>query len=62
MKAGEAISYIREGQRNETRWTHTAGAVQCACDYIPTSTFGLDAAAGCIDVVFIKGIESRYKA
>ena len=53
MKTGEAKRYIHRGQRNETRWTHTAGAARCACDYMPTSTCGLDAAAGCIDVVFI---------
>ena len=56
MKAGEAISYIpyiRKGQENETRWTHTAGAARCACDYMLTPTCGLPPAADCIDVVFI---------
>ena len=42
MKAGEAISYIpyiRKGQENETRWTHTAGAARCACDYMLTPIY-----------------------
>jgi hypothetical protein len=39
--------------RTGTRWTHTAGAAQCACDFMLTSTCGLPPDAGCIDVVFI---------
>jgi hypothetical protein len=48
------IPYIREGQPPGTRWTHTAGAAQCACEYMLTPTCGLtDPAADCINVVFI---------
>ena len=56
VRAGEAISsipYIREGQGDETRWTHTAGAARCACDYMLTPTCGLHVATDCIAVVFI---------
>ena len=46
--------YIRPGQGSGTRWTHTAGAAQCACRYMLTPTCGLtDPAADCINVVFI---------
>ena len=53
---GEAIGnilYIREGQGPGTRWTHTAGAAQCVCNYMLSATCGLPVSAGCIDVVFI---------
>ena len=56
FQASEAIrniQYIREGQGPGTRWTHTAGAAQCVCNYMLTSTCGLPVAASCIDVVFI---------
>ena len=56
VQAGEAISnipYIREGQGPGTRWTHTAGAAQCVCNYMLTSACGLPVSAGCMDVVFI---------
>ena len=55
--AGEAIGnipYIRPGQGSETRWTHTAGAAQCVCDYVFRDR-GCDigsTAAPCVDVVF----------
>ena len=50
----QSIPYIRPGQGSGTRWTHTAGAAQCACQYMLTPTCGLtDAAADCINVVFI---------
>ena len=55
-QAGEAIrniSYIREGQGPGTRWTHTAGAAQCVCNYMLTSACRLPVAANCIDVVFL---------
>ena len=49
LDAGIAMSSInyRHG------WTHTAGAATCACDFLLTSTCGLDPTANCIDVVFI---------
>ena len=57
QNAGIAISsipYIRPGQGNETRWTHTAGAAQCVCEYMLTPTCGLDdPAADCINVIFV---------
>ena len=55
--AGIAIAttpYVRPGQDAGTRWTHTAGAAQCACEYMLTPTCGLtDPAADCINVIFI---------
>ena len=46
--------YVRPGQDAGTRWTHTAGAAQCACQYMLTPTCGLtDPAADCINVIFI---------
>ena len=59
INAGAAISsiqYIRDGQGPGTRWTHTAGAVQCVCNYILSPLCHLEVAPnGCIDVdvVFI---------
>ena len=48
-----SIPYIREGQGSETRWTHTAGAAQCVCNYMLTHACDLPGDASCIDVVFI---------
>ena len=57
ISAGTAISsipYIRPGQGSETRWTHTAGAAQCVCEYMLTPACDLtDPAADCINVIFI---------
>ena len=56
FQASEAVNniqYIREGQENSTRWTHTAGAAQCVCNYMLTDACGLPVSAGCIDVVFL---------
>jgi hypothetical protein len=53
--AGNAIGfipYIRPRQGPGTRWTHTAGAVNCVCDRMLNSTCGL-LESGCTDVVFI---------
>ena len=55
--AGEAlwsIPYIRPGQSWGSRYTHTAGAAQCVCDYIFRDRgCGIGStAAPCVDVVF----------
>ena len=55
--AGEyirSIPYIREGQGTETRWTHTAGAAQCVCNFIldPTQC-GVNQTCKDVKVVFI---------
>jgi hypothetical protein len=48
-----SIQYSRPGQGSGTRYRHTAGAVQCVCNYMLTVTgCGLDVTANCIDVVF----------
>ena len=49
-----SIPYIRPGQGSGTRWTHTAGAAQCVCDYIFRDRgCGIgQAAAPYVDVVF----------
>ena len=55
--AGTAISsipYIRPGPGSGTRYTHTAGAAQCVCEYMLTPTCDFDdPAADCINVIFI---------
>ena len=48
-----SIQYIHEGQEPGTRWTHTAGAAQCVCNYMLTHACGLPGDTSCIDVVFI---------
>ena len=60
--AGDAISniqYIREGQGSSVRWTHTAGAAQCVCNYMLTGVCGLPVSTGCIDVVFLTDGQSN---
>jgi hypothetical protein len=50
---GTAISSIQYRQGPGTRWTHTAGAARCVCDYMLNETCGFDP-DGCItDIVFI---------
>jgi hypothetical protein len=39
--------------RSGTRWTHTAGAARCVCDFMLTQTCGVPISSDCIDVVFI---------
>jgi hypothetical protein len=52
--AMEAVKNIdRNAHRSGTRYTHTAGAAQCVCDFILSPTCGLDPTANCIDVVFL---------
>ena len=48
------IPYIHPGQGSGIRYTHTAGAAQCVCDYIFRDRgCGIgQAAAPCVDVVF----------
>ncbi|CAI8058608.1 hypothetical protein GBAR_LOCUS31875 [Geodia barretti] len=50
-----SIPYIREGQPPGTRWTHTAGAAQCACEYMlnPTHDCLNDFAPECVNVIFV---------
>ena len=48
----QSVPYRRPHWGPGTRWTHTAGAARCVCDYVLTPTCGLDPAAGCIDVIF----------
>ena len=48
----QSIPYRRPHWGPGTRWTHTAGAARCVCDYVLNETCGLDPAAGCIDVIF----------
>ncbi|CAI8040328.1 Integrin alpha-X [Geodia barretti] len=54
VNAGDAISSINYGySRSGTRWTHTAGAALCVCDFMLTEICGVPVASDCIDVVFI---------
>ena len=54
LDARSAIKTINYNYgRSGTRFTHTAGAAQCVCDFMLSQTCGLPVAAGCIDVVFI---------
>ena len=39
--------------RGGIRYTHTAGAAQCVCDFMLSPTCGVDPTASCIDVVFL---------
>ena len=47
-----SINYTRYDGTG-TRWTHTAGAAQCVCNFMLSETCGLSLTANCIDVVFI---------
>ena len=57
IEAGDAIKsmpYIREGQDNKTRWTHTAGAAQCVCNHmLDAASCQLDSTCQNITVVFV---------
>ena len=51
-----SIPYIRPGQSPGTRWTHTAGAAQCACEYMLNPTrncLNVSDPAECVSVVFV---------
>ena len=54
--AGEvihSIPYFRpHWSLDETRWTHTAGAAQCVCNYTLSPSCGLSPEAECVDVIF----------
>ena len=56
ISAGDAvrsIPYFRpHWSLDETRWTHTAGAVQCVCNYTLSPSCGLSPEAECVDVIF----------
>ena len=51
----KSIPYVRPGQGPGTRWTHTAGAAQCACEYMlnPTRNCMNDLDPECVSVVFV---------
>ena len=52
----KAIPYVRPGQGSGTRWTHTAGAAQCACEYMLNPTrncLNVSDPAECVSVVFV---------
>ena len=58
---GQAINSIpyHRPQQSGTRWTHTAGAARCACDYMLSPTCGLPVDAGCTDVIFLTDGEAN---
>ena len=52
---GNAIKstpYIRPHWGPGTRWTHTAGAAKCVCNYMLSPTCGVRPDAACMDVIF----------
>ena len=52
--ARQAMQKIDYGySRSGVRYTHSAGAAQCVCDFMLSQTCGLPVASDCIDVVFI---------
>lgn len=58
--AREAMRNVNYGfSREGTRYTHTAGAAQCVCDFMLSRTCGVDPVANCIDVIFLTDGQSN---
>ena len=58
--AADAISCINYNLNDGTRYTHTAGAIDCVCDYMLSfDNCGLPLDATCIDVIFITDGQSN---